>query len=262
MIFRVPVKQVCQAHMRRAAVTIMAVSAVFCTPCIAAPHSLAADRMSRISADVCASNPKLFKLRPLTLYDSLGLAQLGVGLPIVFQEGTVISGPCTRFIKSFGGLVTLTNNYQFVISNSALVPVPAASPGSGPQPVRFTPPKNVMTIASDEFAEGGGRRYVQSIGFNGQYTALWSGPKGSAIGTIRCAREDNSRCALERLILSSRYRIHKFGFIPSPHPEMHFGSLWFWVTARPGEEVIVGYAVNYSDLNSPGELRNYSDGVP
>ena len=151
-------------------------------------------------------------------------------------RAVVISGPLPRFIKTVGGVVTLTNNHQFVISNSALVPISA---GSGPPPSHFVPPRNVMRIASNKFAEGSGRIFVKSFDDGGDHTALWSGPKGSAIGTIRCA--DAETCRLEHLILASPYRIRNFRFVPPPHPEMSVGSLWFWTTLRPGEEALVGY---------------------
>lgn len=191
-----------------------------------------------VSVDVCSRHPELFKVRPITAEEGKRFAKPGGAVPTIigFDEGSVISGPCTRFIKTVGGVVTLTNNHQFVISNSALVPISA---GSGPPPSHFVPPRNVMRIASNKFAEGSGRIFVKSFDDGGDHTALWSGPKGSAIGTIRCA--DAEACRLEHLILASPYRIRNFGFVPPPHPEMSVGSLWFWTTLRPGEEALVGY---------------------
>jgi hypothetical protein len=144
-------------------------------------------------------------------------------------------------------LVTLTNNDQFVIIKSALVPVPARAPDSGPQPNYFSPTENILHIAGNAFAPGNGLTYVQSLYFGSHARViLWSGPTGSVIGTINCTGHDGSGpCTLEHLILSSPHRIRNFGIVPPPHSGMGTGSLWFWTTLRPGEEALVGYTFAY-----------------
>ena len=146
-----------------------------------------------------------------------------------FESGHIVSGECARFIKTFADLMILTNGG------------PPPAPGTGPQPSVFKPPNNVLSIAPDTFSEGKGRDIVQNIGT----IVLWSGLKGSAIGTLRCAAQESYPCRLNRLILSSPYKIRKFGFIPSPDGEVHVGSLWFWVTIRPDEQAIARYEVKW-----------------
>lgn len=216
---------------------MLLVSSTALIPCV--------DAVTRnpISADLCSKQPELFKLRSLTADRAARFAHTGDALVTVFTSGNVISGPCTRFVKTFDGVLNLKTGYRFVINGSSLMPVPPADPNSGPQPRLFAPPKNVLTIAADKFAEGHGRAFIKSIG-SVHRVALWSGPKGSAIGILHCSNDESS-CGLGDVILSSSYRIRDFGFIRAPHSEMHSASLWFWVSPRPGEIVIAGYTTSW-----------------
>lgn len=229
------------------AVTLVAGLCSFWGGAIAKPRDGSVRDASRLSADICTQHPELFEVRPVTPEEGRRFATPGAGVPTIigFDQGSVISGPCTRFIKTIGGVVTLTNNTRFVINDSALVPIP---PGTSPPRSFFNPPKNIRAIASEKFAEGKGRSFVKSIDDGGEHTALWSGPKGSAIGTIHCTDgDDRGPCTLEHLILSSPYWIKNFGFVPPPHSEMGVGSLWFWTTVRQGEEALVGYTFAYEN---------------
>ncbi len=157
------------------------------------------------------------------------------------ESGYVVSGDCARFIETFGNGIVLSNNAAFGIQDLALVPAPPVDPNAGPPPSSFVPPKNVMTIASDRFAEGKGRNYVRSFGSRERLT-LWSGPKGSALGIIRCSGLDENPCSLDHLILSSPYPIRDFGWVPPLH-DGHSGSLWVQIALPHGEEASVGYSI-------------------
>jgi len=234
---------------RGATVMLIAVFSTLGVTADASPRHNSTGSANRVSIDVCLRHPELFRVRPVTSEEGRRLAKAGVGVPTIigFDDGSVISGPCVQFIKTVGGVVTLTSNDRFVISNAALVPIPAAPPGRAPLIIYFSPPTNVMTIASDKFAEGNGRTFVKSIDNGGEHTVLWSGAKGSAIGTIRCVDGVVGGCTLEHLILTSPYRLRDFGFVPPPHSGMGTGSLWFWTTLRPEEEALVGYTFAYEN---------------
>jgi hypothetical protein len=160
---------------------------------------------------------------------------------IGFERGYAVSGACTRFIKRLGNGIVLRNNAAFGLKDLKLVPASPVDPSVGPPPSTFVPPKNVMSIAADKFAEGRGRNYVKHQGD----IVLWSGKKGSAIGIVPCAGDSSLPCRLDHLILSSPYRIRDFGFVPAPHSEMHYGSLTLQIALRGGEEASVAYSITW-----------------
>jgi hypothetical protein len=208
---------------------------------------------AHISADLCSRNPKLFKIRTLTAGEATALIDPAMLPPAIELSqmwarpsepvGHVVSGACTRFIKSFGNGVILANNARFGIKDDALVPMPPADPGSGPQPSHFVPPANIRKIDATKFVEGNSLSLVQTFGSG---MALWSDGKRSVIGTIRCVGVNENPCSLDHLILSSSFRIREFGIVPPP-PDfgMHVGSLWLWVALRSGEEAFAGYTFRF-----------------
>lgn len=205
------------------------------------------------SADVCSHKPELFKVRRLSADTAMRLIRPAFEAPTItrFNSGYLVSGDCTKFIRTVSNGIILTNNARFGIKNLGFVRVSAADPRSGTQPNHFVPPRNLITIASNEFAEGHGRNYIRSSGFDGRYIALWSGPKGSVIGTIICTGDAaDDPCKLDHLILSSTHRIRDFDFLPAPHAEMDTGSLGLWITVRPGEDAVAEYAIDYRNLYS------------
>jgi hypothetical protein len=199
------------------------------------------------SVDVCSRHPEMFKVRRLTADEAARLIRLQSGMSALAKpaEGTLISGECTRFIKTFANLVMLTNNSRFVMTDTALIPAPRAGPGTGPHPFPFTPPPNITKIAANGFVRGNALSYVQNLPY-GEHTrlVLWSDRKQSVVGTIRCTGGDGNSCTLGHLILSSPHRIRQFGFIPAPDAESAVGSLWLWITLRPGEQVLGGYMID------------------
>jgi hypothetical protein len=199
-----------------------------------------------LSANVCSKHPELFMLRRLHADDAMRLIRpTGEHLTIIgFEHGYLVSGACTRFIKRFGNRIILTNNAAFGIQDLRLIPAHPANPSDGPPPSYFVPPKNIITIASNQFAEGTGRNYIKSFGSRERMT-LWSGPKGSALGIIRCSGVDENPCSLDHLILSSPYRVRDFGFVPAPHSEIHAGSLWLQFALPRGEEASANYSISW-----------------
>lgn len=81
-----------------------------------------------------------------------------------FGNGEVVSGDCTRFIKSFSYGVILSNGARFAMKDLAFVPAPPAAPGAGLPHSLFVPPPNVRTIAADKSAQGKGRTMVYHFG--------------------------------------------------------------------------------------------------
>lgn len=209
-----------------------------------------------LSVDYCSSNPDVFKVRPLKPEEAVHLVWRGDGVPSItkFVGGHVISGKCTRFIKSFANLIILTNNSRLSISGDLAVSLISAAPtqlGTGLQAFSFTPPKNILSISSN-FGPSAkhGLSYVSSQSFgSGGRIALWSDGNRSVVGTIRCANDgESARCTLDHLILSSPYRIREFGFLPAPHPEMQVGSLWFWIRLGSGEDALARYIIKYGKI--------------
>jgi hypothetical protein len=218
------------------------------------PHDIRQSRIvgrAHVSADICSRSPGLFKVRTLTAREAASLIEpsmLPHGID-VFQMwnrpdeavGHVVSGQCTRFIKSFGNGVILTNNARFGIKGDGLVPMPPADPSSGPQKSHFVPPANIRKIDATSFVEGNSLSLVQS---RGSGMVLWSDGKRSVIGTIRCVGVNENPCSLDHRILSSPLRIREFGIVPPP-PDfgMHMGSLWLWITLGSGEEALASYPI-------------------
>jgi hypothetical protein len=227
-----------------AALTLLCSADISCAPATARAHD-AADSVHG-TADSCSRHPELFKVRRLTAIEAMRLVriQAGVRNTAASAQGASIVGPCTRFIKTFANLITLTNNARFVMIDTALVPAPFAASANSPRPFLFTPPPNISEIAADGFAPGHALAFVESFPY-GEHTrlVLWSNDKQSLVGTIRCIRDGTSSCALGHPILSSPYPIHEFGFIPAPDAESEVGSLWLWMTLRPDTEALVSYMI-------------------
>jgi len=217
----------------------------------AAPPRNAAASVHDVSVYGCSRHPELFKVRPLTAGEAWRLIKPAPDVPTVrtFKSARLIYGECTKFVRTFANGIILTNGARFGVKDFALVPAPPADPKSGPQPNHFSPPKNVMAIDSDKFVEGNGRHYVAGGGFGSDYIALWTGAKGSAIGTIDCDSQlAGSPCRLGHLILSSRYSIREFDFLPAPHPEMTGGGLWLSINLGPTEEALASFTIEYGHL--------------
>ena len=220
-------------------------------PLPASAYFQAAPGRHEISADYCSRHPELFKVRALTAAEGMGLIQPAAEIPTIrkFESGKLVSGACTKFIKTFANGIILTNNARFGMKDFAFVPAPPPDPRSGPQPNYFVPPENVLSIATDKFVEGSGRYYVASGGFGSDHLVLWSGAKGSAIGTIRCeSNNSHTPCKLDHLILSSRYPIREIDFLPGPHPEMTVGELWLAISLGPTRDAIVTYTIEYGHI--------------
>lgn len=134
--------------------------------------SFGADRLTnsvsktRPTLDICTRHPELFHVRALTASEGMRLIRpTGEVLAIQrFGNGEVVSGDCTRFIKSFSYGVILSNGARFAMKDLAFVPAPPAAPGAGLPHSLFVPPPNVRTIAADKFAQGKGRTMVYHFG--------------------------------------------------------------------------------------------------
>jgi len=216
-------------------------------------HSTPVAGRAQVSADVCSRNPGFFKVRALTAGEAMRLIQPAIFPPSIITAqmwakpsepvGHVVSGECTRFIKTLGNGVILTNNARFAIKEDALVPIPPADPNTGPVKSHFVPPANIRRIDATNFVEGNSLTLIQTFGSG---MALWSDGKRSAVGTLHCSGVNENPCSLEHLILSSPFRIREFGINPPP-PDfgMHVGSLWLWITLRSGEEAVAVYPTRF-----------------
>jgi hypothetical protein len=207
------------------------------------------------SVDHCALHPELFKVRPLTPNQAMGLIQRAAEVPTIrkFDRGYIVSGECIRFIKTFSNGIILTNNARFGIKNFAFIPVPPADQNTVPMRSLFVPPANVLKIDSNIFAPGRALSLVQTFPFGSDTElVLWSNQEKSVLGTVRCRGKDQRPCTLDHFILSSHAQIREFDFLPAPHAEMTVGELWLQIALNPLEEAVATYTIDYGELYSSG----------
>lgn len=224
------------------------------------PPSMASSRTrtvvgaNGISADLCSRKPELFRVRRMSSDEAMGLLRPAARVPTVMKpaSGHLFSGDCARLIRTFSNGIVLSNGARFGIENLRLLSAPPADPRSGPQAGHFVIPKNILKIQEKAFVSGNSLSYVQNFPFGADSRlVLWSDGKRSVLGTIRCSGNSaDTNCTLDHLILSSPHRIHEFGFMPAPHAEMTVGSLWLWITLRPGQEALTRYTIEYGSLFS------------